>query len=263
MRLDGKTALVTGAARGIGRVYALRLASLGAAVAVLDSDLKSFEDFALERAAMRGEATIAEIEALGRRAIGIQVDVTQSDAVTRAVDQVVNAWGRLDIVVCNAGGGSGTLAETSGSLVEDNVFDVVLQRNLYGTAYTCRAAVAPMKRQRSGRIIAVSSIAGRRPEPTGGYAHYGAAEAGIIMYTQYLAREVGPFGITVNCVAPGFIRTGRLAPIHDAMGPDLLGTVALRRFGTPEDCAGVVEFLATDLGAYVTGAVIPVDGGAA
>src|SRR5258706_3139254 len=99
-----------------------------------------------------------------------------------------------------------------------------------------------MKAQRAGRLITVSSIAGRRPEPTGGYAHYGAAKAAIIMYTKYLAREV-----TANCVAPGFVRTGRVAPLLDTMSQDLLQTVALRRYGTPEDCAGVIEVLAPDL----------------
>ena len=138
-----------------------------------------------------------------------------------------------------------------------------MQRNLHGTVNTCRAAAVPMKAQRAGRLITISSVAGRRPEPTGGYAHYGAAKAAIIMYTRYLAREVGPYGITANCVAPGFIRTGRVATLLDTMGQNLIETVALRRYGTPEDCAGVIEFLATDLGAYVTGATISVDGGTA
>src|SRR5258708_38084579 len=98
-----------------------------------------------------------------------------------------------------------------------------------------------MKAQRAGRLITVSSVAGRRPEPTGGYAHYGAAKAAIIMYTKYLAQEVGPYGITANCVAPGLIRTGRVAPLLDSMGQHRLEAVALRRYGTPEDCAGVCD----------------------
>lgn len=259
MKLAGKTALVTGAARGIGRVYALHLASLGADVAILDANLKSFEDFALEREAMTAETTMAEIEQAGRRSIGIQADITDSAAVTSAVEELVRQWGRLDIVVCNAGGGGGSHGETTPSQLDDALWDAVIRRNLYGTMYTCRAALAPMKAQGSGRIITISSLLGTRPEPGGQYAHYGAAKAGIIMYTQYLAREVGPWGVTANCIAPGYIRTGRLAPIHDSMG-DLLGTVGLRRWGTPEDCAGAVEFLATDLGAYVNGVVIQVDG---
>lgn len=263
LKLEGQTALVTGAARGIGRAYALRLASLGADVAVIDFNLKSFEDFELEKDAMKAESTAAEIEALGRRSLAIQLDVTDAAAQVNAVEQIVAKWGRLDIAVCNAGGGIGTMAETKATIVEDDVFDAVVKRNLYGTVYTCKAVSAPMKDQRSGRIITVSSQAGRRADRAGGYAHYGAAKAGIAMYTKYLAQEVGPYGITANCVAPGYIATGRLMPLFDTIGgADLVQTIPLRRLGTPDDCAGVIEFLATDLGAYITGAVIPIDGGA-
>ena len=262
LKLKGQTALVTGAARGLGRAYALRLASLGADVAVLDLNLKSFEDFELEKSAMTSESTSAEIEALGRRSLALQIDATDAAAQTAAVQQILNEWGRLDIAVCNAGGGIGTMAETRASIVDDDVFDGVLKRNLYSTLYTCKAVSEPMKRQQYGRIITVSSGAGRRADHSGGYAHYAAAKAGIIMYTRNLAQDVGPYGITANCVAPGYIGTGRLLPLFDKIGVDkVVESVALRRLGTPEDCAGVIEFLATDLGAYVTGAVIPVDGG--
>jgi 3-oxoacyl-[acyl-carrier protein] reductase len=262
-KLKGQVALVTGAGRGLGRAYAHRLSTLGARVAVLDLSLKSFADYAAEREAMEGDSTVSEIEARGGEAIGLEVDVTDSAAVNRAVERIVDRWGRLDVAVCNAGGGTGTLAETTGTLVSDAHLETVMQRNLHGTVNTCRAAAVPMKAQRAGRLITISSLDGRRPEPTGGYAHYGAAKAAIIMYTKYLAREVGPYGITANCVAPGFVRTGRVAPLLDTMSQDLLQIVALRRYGTPEDCAGVIEFLATDLGAYVTGATIAVDGGTA
>jgi 3-oxoacyl-[acyl-carrier protein] reductase len=262
-KLKGQVALVTGAGRGLGRAYAHRLSALGARVAVLDLNLKSYADFPAEREAMKEDSTVAEIEARGGEAIGLEVDVTDSAAVNHAIDQIVQRWGRLDVAVCNAGGGTGTLAETTATLVSDAHLEAVVQRNLHGTVNTCRAAAVPMRAQRAGRLITISSVAGRRPEPTGGYAHYGAAKAAIIMYTRYLAQEVGPYGITANCVAPGLIRTGRVAPILDAMGQHRLETVALRRYGTPEDCAGVIEFLATDLGAYVTGATIAVDGGAA
>jgi 3-oxoacyl-[acyl-carrier protein] reductase len=260
-KLNGQVALVTGAGRGIGRAYAHRLSALGARVAVLDLDLKSYADIPAELATMEGDTTVSEIEARGGEAMGLEVDVTNSAAVDDAVKRIIDRWGRLDIAVCNAGGGIGTLAETTGTLVSDAHLETVLQRNLNGTIYTCRAAAVPMKAQRAGRLITISSMAGWRPQPTGGYAHYGAAKAAIIMYTRYLAREVGPYGITANCVAPGLIRTGRVAPLLDSMGDDVLESVALRRFGTPEDCAGVIEFLSTDLGAYVTGATITVDGG--
>jgi len=262
-KLNGQVALVTGAGRGIGRAYAHRLSALGARVAVLDLNLKSYADIPAERAAMEGDSTVAEIEARGAEAMGLEVDVTNSSAVNDAIKLIVDRWGRLDVAVCNAGGGVGTLAETTGTLLSDAQLDTVVQRNLNGTIYTCRAAAVPMKAQGAGRLITVSSMAGRTPQPTGGYSHYGAAKAAIIMYTRYLAREVGPYGITANCVAPGLIRTGRVAPLLDSMGKEALENVALRRYGTPEDCAGVIEFLATDLGAYVTGATICVDGGVA
>ncbi|WP_311270153.1 SDR family NAD(P)-dependent oxidoreductase [Sphingobium sp. WCS2017Hpa-17] len=259
--LLGKSAIVTGAARGLGRAYALRLAHLGADVAILDANLRSYEDFEQERVAMTAESTMAEVEGLGRRSLGLEVDVTQSNAVTAAIDEVAANFGTVDILVCNAGGGLGTPAETGGSVIEDDVLDAVIRRNLYGTMYCCRAAAAHMKRQGSGRIVTKSSLGAKRPEIEGGYAHYGAAKGGIESYTRYLAQELGPFGITVNCIAPGVIRTGRTAPIHDSMGSEAVKKISLRRFGSPDDCAGAVEFLVTDLGSYVSGATIPVDGG--
>jgi NAD(P)-dependent dehydrogenase (short-subunit alcohol dehydrogenase family) len=115
---------------------------------------------------------------------------------------------------------------------------------------------------RWGRIVTVSSQAGRRAFPDGGYSAYGAAKAGVAMYTRYLAQELGPFGVNVNCLAPGYIATGRVAPMFDSLAGDSLeSSIALRRPGTPEDCAGALQFLVTELGDYVTGTVIPVDGG--
>jgi 3-oxoacyl-[acyl-carrier protein] reductase len=261
-KLIGQSALVTGGARGIGRSYALRLAQLGADVAVLDVDLESYRQYAGEQDTMTADSTMAEIRNLGRRSLGLQADVSDPTAVAAAADAVAADWGRIDILVCNAGGGSGQPADTTASAVSADLFDSVLQRNLYGTVNTCRAIVPHMKRHRYGRIVTVSSQAGRRGSSTGGYAHYGTAKAGIQMYTRYLAQEVGPFGITANCVAPGFIATGRLLPVFEAHGMNrVLGQIPLRRLGTPEDCARVVEFLVTDLGGYVTGAIIPVDGG--
>ncbi|MET3953164.1 NAD(P)-dependent dehydrogenase (short-subunit alcohol dehydrogenase family) [Rhodococcus sp. OAS809] len=147
------------------------------------------------------------------------------------------------------------------SLVEEDLVGIVLARNLTGTINTCRAVAAPMKVQRSGKIITVGSQAGHRIESNGGYAHYGAAKAAVAKYTQYLVRDLGPFEITANCVAPGYISTGRLAPLLNAMGDTQLENIPLGRYGTPEDCAGVIEFLANNLSDYVTGAIIPADGG--
>ncbi|OAI39407.1 oxidoreductase [bacterium SCGC AG-212-C10] len=260
--LLGKRALVTGAGRGLGRAYALRLAELGADVAVLDLNLKSFEEFDAEKALMTGSSTAAEVEALGRRSLGLEADVSNREALAEQVQAIADAWGGVDIAVCNAGGGLGAPAETKASEVSPELFDAVLKRNLYGTVNTC-ALVAPlMKAQRSGKIITVSSQAGRQGGADGGYAHYGTAKAGIIMYTRYLAQELGPFGINVNCIAPGFIGTGRLNVMFERAGSDRLASrVALRRIGTPEDCARVVGFLAGPDSDYITGAMIPIDGG--
>jgi 3-oxoacyl-[acyl-carrier protein] reductase len=261
--LEGRTALVTGGARGLGRAYALRLAELGADVAIFDADLRSYAAFDREAAAMTAETTVDEVVAQGRRSIGIQVDVTDAQAMRDAVGAIKDEWGRLDILVCNAGGGIGVPSETAAADVEDDVFDQVLQRNLYGTVNSCRPAADLMRQQRWGRIVTVSSMAGRRAEPGGGYAHYGTAKAAIEMYSRYLAQQLGPDNITVNCIAPGHIGTGRLMLSIEQRGKEgIENSIPLRRIGTPEDCANVVQFLVTDLGDYVTGAVIPVDGGA-
>lgn len=260
--LQGKVALVTGAARGIGRAYALRLAERGADVAVVDFDLHSYRDYRLEAEAMRADTVIDEIRDIGTRAVSFEADVTDAAAVNAAVRQIIDEWGRIDIAICNAGGGVGSPEETRASVVEKELVDIVLARNVTGTIHTCQAVAAPMKEQRSGKIVTVGSQAGHRIESHGGYAHYGTAKAAVAKYTQYLARELGPYGVTVNCVAPGYISTGRLAPLLNAMGDEqLLAEVPLGRYGTPQDCAGVIEFLASDLSDYVTGAVIPVDGG--
>jgi 3-oxoacyl-[acyl-carrier protein] reductase len=262
LKLTGKTALVTGGARGIGRAYALHLAGLGADVAVLDADLHSYRDFAGEQAEMTADSTVAEIEGLGRRSVGLEVDVTHPAAMDAAAAEIAEKWGHLDIAICNAGGGSGTPAQSKASEISPDLFDTVIQRNLYGTVNTCRAVAPAMKANGYGRIVTVASQAGRRGAPGGGYAHYGTAKAGIMMYTRYLAQELGPFGITVNCVAPGFIATGRMMPMFESQGVDrILDLIPLGRLGTPEDCARVVEFLVSDLGDYVTGALIPIDGG--
>jgi len=262
-KLLGRAALVTGGARGIGRAYARRLAALGADVAVLDRDLRSYAEFEAETAAMTADTTMAEVEAAGRRSLGGEVDITDAAGVRAFVDRILEGWGHLDIVVCNAGGGQGEPSETTASSVDLDVFDVVVKRNLYGTVNTCTAVAPGMKEQRWGRIVTVSSTAARRAAVDGGYAHYAAAKAGIELYTRNLAQELGPFGINVNCIAPGTIPTGRLSVIYDKIGPDRMAKrIPLRRLGTPEDCAKAVEFFVTDLGDFVTGVVLPVDGGA-
>ena len=262
-KLDGKVAIVTGAARGLGRAYALHLASLGAKVAISDLNLKSYAEFDAEAAAMTAETTVDEITSRGGRALGFEFDVADRAAVLAMVDDVKKRWDRVDVLVANAGGGRGNPADTRASTVTPELFDLVLKMNLYGT-YHCCSAVAPiMKAQRSGKIVTVASYAGKVAGQGGGYAHYGAAKAAIAHYTRYLAQELGPYGITANCIAPGVIATARIVKLvgGSADGNRQADDIALRRFGTPQDCAKVVEFLTTDLSDYVTGALIPIDGG--
>ncbi len=264
-KLDGKVAIVTGAARGLGRAYAHRLAGLGAKVAVTDLDLKSYEEFEAERRDMTGDSTVAEIAASGGTALGFELDVADREAVEAMVAQVVKAWGRADILVANAGGGRGRPMDTKASTLDPALLDLVLHMNLYGTIYCCNAVAPIMKQQGHGKIVTVSSVAGISPSTDGGYAHYGAAKAAIAHYTRYLAQDLGPHGITANCIAPGTIATGRIMqtviPGSSRANSDPAARVALRRVGTVEDCARVVEFLTTDLSDYVTGTVIPIDGG--
>jgi 3-oxoacyl-[acyl-carrier protein] reductase len=264
-KLDGKVAVVTGAARGLGRAYAKRLAALGAKVAVADINLNSYKEFEAEARSMIADGTAAEIEAAGGLAIGIEVDITDHEAVDAMIAQVVREWGRVDVLVANAGGGQGRPAETKASSLDPKLLQLVTASNLFGTVYTVNSAAPVMKQQRSGKIITVSSLAGTALSADGGYAHYASAKAAIAHYTRYLAQDLGPFGITANCIAPGVIATGRILasilPADAKRRQDSFELIALRRLGTVEDCANAIEFLATDLSDYVTGAVIPVDGG--
>lgn len=261
--LTGKVALVTGAGRGLGREYALKLASMGASIVVGDLNLKSYADFDAEQKLMTADNTAAEIRAMGGTAVEVEFDVTDRAAVLAAVAEGSEKIGApISILVCNAGGGSRTMEETKASILEEADVAQIMNRNYVGTVNSVVACAPGMKELGYGRIITVSSQAGRRAEDSGGYAHYGASKAAIAMYTKYLAQDVGPYGITANCIAPGYIATGRLSEFFVHMGGDKLKErVALRRFGTAEDCAAVVGFLCSDEASYVTGTVIPIDGG--
>ncbi len=270
-KLSGKTALITGGARGLGRAYALRLAALGADIAIIDRNLKGADVYEFEKAALTAETVMAECEALGVRAIGLEADLTDRDANTRMADEVASQLGRIDIAICNAGGGTVTFADerttppgandpgdvvTTGtpSNCSEDMLHRVLDINILTCIYTCMAVTPHMKRQGGGKIITVSSTAG--VDAKGAYFPYGTAKAAIIHYTRALAQELGPFGINVNAIAPGIIRTGRLGDRSH-----MADQIPLRREGTADDCAGVVEFLATDLSDYVTGRTILIDGG--
>jgi len=263
--------VVTGGARGLGRGYALRLAGLGADIAIIDRNLRAADVYEYERQAMTAGSVMAECQGQGVRAIGIEADLASRAAAVSAIDHVVRELGRIDIAVCNAGGGTVLFADerqpvpganeaadlvTTGtpSDCSEEMLARVLDINLKATMYTCMAVAVHMKRQRGGKIITVSSTAG--VDARGAYHPYGMAKAAIIHYTRSLAQELGPFNVNVNAIAPGIIRTGRLGDRSH-----MAGMTALRREGTIDDCAKVVEFLATDLSDYVTGRTIVIDGG--
>ena len=178
------------------------------------------------------------------------MDVRDHEPVKAMVARIVQTWGRVDVLVANAGGGRGRPVDTKASTLDPALLQLVVSMNLFGTVYSCNAVAPIMKRQGSGKIITVSSVAGTAPSADGGYAHYGAAKAAIAHYTRYLAQDLGPFGIAVNCTAPGVIATGRIMqtviPGSSQSNRDRAGLVALRRLGTIEDCAKVVEFLVMD-----------------
>jgi 3-oxoacyl-[acyl-carrier protein] reductase len=271
-KLTGKVALITGGARGLGRGYALRLAGLGADIAIIDRNLKAAEVYEFEREQLTAGTVMEECTALGVRAMGLEVDLTDRDAAETAVAEVAGRLGRIDIAVCNAGGGTVTFADerapragandaldevTTGTPADtpDAMLTRVLDINVKTCMYTCMAVAPYMKKQGGGKIVTVSSTAG--VDAKGSYHPYGTAKAAIIHYTRALAQELGPFNINVNAIAPGIIRTGRLGD-RSARARE---QVALQREGTIEDCAKVVEFLATDLSDYVTGRTIIIDGG--
>ena len=274
-RLSGKVALVTGAARGLGRGYALRLAELGADVALLDRNLDAAAVYEFERDQMTGATVREECAAHGVRALALEVDLTDRAAAERAVAEAAGALGGIDIAICNAGGGTIRFAdegsgpgagaavaqpptdintEATASDCPQDVLTRVLDINLMTCMYTCMAVVPHLKRRGGGKIVTVSSTAGL--VASGGYHPYGTAKAAIIHYTRALAQELGPHDINVNCIAPGIIRTGRLGD-----RAHLAPRIPLRREGTIADCVRVVEFLVTDLSDYVTGCTIPIDGG--
>ena len=261
MKLANKVALVTGGARGLGRAYVLHLAQLGADVVVNDVDLDAARayDEALTAATVDGE-----VEALGRRALAIEADVSDKAAVDAMLQQTIDEFGRLDILVNNAGGMLYPPPNHSAATAPPDHYRYILDINLTGAIYCCQAAAPHMQAARSGKIVNVASQAGLWSGRDGGGMAYKVAKAGVIQYTRVLAAELGPHNIHVNCIAPGFMLSSRAVaqgrnrpPIRDR----LLQDIPLGRLGMPEDCAKVVEFLVTDLSDYVTGQCIPVCGG--
>ena len=233
--LEGKTALVTGASRGIGRAIAVELAQAGASVVV-----------GYRTGQEEGEALAQEI---GGRAV--QADVSVPEEAARLVEEA----GDLDILVNNAGvTRDGLLARMS-----DEDWSEVIQTNLGGVFHTCRAAARGMMKRRAGSIVNISSIVGVHGNP--GQTNYSASKAGIIGFTKALARELGNRGVRANVVAPGYVDTRLTQVIADDMKELMLANTPLGRFGSPEDIAGAVRFLCSDEASFITGEVLLVDGG--
>ncbi len=242
--LAGKTALVTGSSRGIGRATALELAHLGANVVV---NYRGSEEAAHEVQRL--------IEARGGKAIAIGADVSQSAEIERLFAAIAERLGAVDILVNNAG-------QTRDNLlmrISEADWDAVLTTNLKSTYLCAKAALRGMLKARWGRIVNVSSIVGITGNA--GQANYSAAKAGVIALTKSLAQEVGSRSITVNAVAPGFIETEMTTHLPDALRQRMLEHVALGRVGTPEDVASLIAFLCTPAAGYITGQAIIVDGG--
>lgn len=246
MALTGRSALVTGGGRGIGRAIALKLAAMGASVAIN-----------YRRDAEAAEAVVAAVEDAGGKAVALAGDVSDPAVPELLIKGTAEAFGTIDILVNNAG------IIRDGLLVRmsDADWDAVLQTNLRGAFLCTRAALRPMLRQRWGRIVNVTSVSGILGNA--GQANYAAAKAGLIGLTKTSAREAAGRNVTVNAVAPGFITTELTSGLSDKVKEAILGQIPQGRFGTPEDVAEAVAFLTTDAAAYVTGHVLAVDGGLA
>lgn len=261
MKLANKVALVTGGARGLGRAYVLHLARLGADVVINDVDLNAAQEYDEELSA---ESVAAEVEALGRRALGIEADVTDKTAVEAMMQEIMDTLGQIDILVNNAGGMLHAPPNNSAVTAPPDHYQYIMEINLTGTIFCCQAAAPHMRAAGSGRIVNTASQAGIWSGRIGGGMAYKVAKAGVIHYTRVLAAELGPHNVHVNCIAPGYVLSSR-AVAGGRNSPEvrdrLLQDIPLGRLGMPEDCAKVVEFLVTDLSDYVTGQCIPVCGG--
>ena len=242
--LTGKSALVTGGSRGIGRAIALRLATQGADVAF---SYKGNEAAATENA--------AAIEALGRKALPVQADVSQPEAAEALVKAAIDAFGKIDILVNNAG-------ITRDDLImrmSVEAFREVLETNLFGAFWMTKAVTRPMLKARGGRIVNITSVSGQAGQM--GQANYSSAKAGLIGLTKASARELASRGITVNAVAPGFVLTELTQDLPQPLMDEITNRTPLGRFGTTQEIADAVAFLASDEAGYITGHVLAVDGG--
>ena len=242
--MEGKVAVVTGASRGIGKAIAVKLASKGATVVINYNGSRE-----------RAEEVKNEVESAGGKAVIIQCNVADFDACKEFIETVIKEQGRIDILVNNAG-------ITKDGLImkmKEEDFDSVLNVNLKGTFNTIRHSARQMLKQRSGKIINISSVSGILGNV--GQANYAASKAGVIGLTKTMARELGSRGITVNAIAPGFVDTEMTEVLSEEIRENACKQIILGRFGKPEDIANTAVFLASDKADYITGQVISVDGG--
>lgn len=242
--LTGKSALVTGGSRGIGRAIALRLATQGADVA-----------FSYKGNAAAAADAVDAIGALGRRALSVQADVSDVASAETVVKAALEAFGKVDILVNNAG-------ITRDDLImrmSEDAWRSVLETNLFGAFWMIKAVTRPMLKARGGRIINMTSVSGQAGQT--GQANYSAAKAGLIGLTKATARELASRGITCNAVAPGFVLTELTQDLPEALQAEITARTPLGRFGTTQEIADAVAFLASDEAAYITGQVLAVDGG--
>ena len=259
--LTGQVARVTGAGRGLGRAYALRLADLGAHVVINDLTFKAHEEFHEE---LTAGSVKEEIEQRGVRCLAIEADVPDKAKVDAMFAQVDREFGRLDILVCNAGGALFGRDNPWAVSASEEAFRKTIDVNLMHTIFCCQAAVPLMRKTGAGKIVTIGSQAGLKSGVKGGSGPYSVAKAGIIHYTRLLAGEVGPYNINVNCMAPAWILSSRAIAqgrTEEATRRELESQIALGRLGYPEDVAKVLEFLVTDLSDYVTGQILSVCGG--
>ena len=241
--LANKVAVVTGAGRGIGRAVALAYARMGADVACVS------------RTEENSAKVAAEVEALGRRAWAVAVDVSDTAAVNTAAGKILDDAGRVDILVNNAGVTRDNLLMR----MSEEEWDTVINTNLKGAFNFTKALTRPFIKQRSGRIINIASVIGLIGNA--GQSNYAASKAALIGFTKSVAKELAPRGITANAIAPGFIETDMTAALDDKVRESIIGNVPLGRFGSPDDIAHAAVFLAMEPSGYITGQVLTVDGG--